>query len=101
MAGMDGFRCDLSALRQLTGQLAGHAGEAASLADSLGAITADTSRPDSDEMGRIGPGAVAELVGRLRGQLTDDSGAVDACAVLYGETDEGNNRRFSALLGRL
>jgi hypothetical protein len=100
MGGMDGFTCDLSALRQLTGQLSEHAGEAASLADTLGAITADTGRPDSDEMGRIGPGTVAELVGTLRGQLTDDSGAVDACAVLYGETDEGNNQRFSTLLGR-
>ncbi|OLF19302.1 hypothetical protein [Actinophytocola xanthii] len=97
---MNGFECDLSVLRQLTGQLTEHGGAAGSVADSLGAVTADTGRPDSDEMGRIGPGAVADLVAKLRDQLVDDSGGVDACAVLYQETDEGLDRRFTTLLGR-
>jgi hypothetical protein len=100
MGDNDGFACDLSALRQLIGQLGEHAGAAGSLSETLGSITANTGRPDSDEMGRIGPGAAADLLGALRGELTDDSGKVDACAALYSTIEGGNRSRFSTDAGR-
>lgn len=100
MRDMIGFECDPVALTALSGQLTGHAGQAEALTTTLGGITADTGRSDSDEMGRIGPGAVAELLGRMRTELDDDSGQVTATAAEYVLTDQGRRDVFSRISGR-
>lgn len=100
MGDADGFECDISVLRQLIGELAEHADAAGSLSETLGAITANTGRQDSDEMGRIGPRTVAGVVGTLSGEFTNDESKVDACAALYATIEEGTRRQFSTDVGQ-
>jgi hypothetical protein len=99
MGVMNDFDCDPDALTTLCGQLIEHAGQAEALTTTLGGITADTGRADSDEMGRIGPGAVAELLGRVRAELDGDGVRITTTAADYVLTDEGRRNAFSRILG--
>ncbi|MEV8441609.1 hypothetical protein AB0425_29865 [Actinosynnema sp. NPDC051121] len=87
MAEGDAFAVDLVALRELSGWLAGFAERAGRQGEVLGGVRAETGRADSDDAGRSGPGAVAELVAALRDALRGDGDQVEQSAAHYGDTD--------------
>jgi hypothetical protein len=87
VTGGDEFAVDLAALRELSGRLGGFADRAGQQGDALGAVRAETGRADSDDAGRSGPGAVAELVAELRDALRGDGEQVEQSAAHYADTD--------------
>lgn len=91
----DGYQVRPEALTELSGRLTAIAGDVQALSKALGGVTASTGRPDSDEMGRLGPADAADLADLLRGALTGDSGKLVTAVGMYTgrETNIANGFR--------
>jgi hypothetical protein len=93
-----GFTVHVPALHELRTRLTDLGGRAGSLSDLLAGVAADTGRPDSDRMGRLGPTDAAALAGRLRDGLHTDGGHVRDCATSYLSLDQAGAQRFGGVL---
>ncbi len=87
MSDNSGFSVDVDELRSFSGVLARLAERAKALAATLAGVTADTGRPDSDQMGRLGPTDASEVIGGICDEMTDDTALIARRADLYEEID--------------
>jgi hypothetical protein len=95
--GGTGFSVDISKLRSFSGSLQQLSDRGKELARTLSRVTADTGRADSDQMGRLGPSDVAEVVDDIATEMTDDVKLINDRAQQYEEIESQSSTTLAGL----
>jgi hypothetical protein len=97
MSDNDGFGVDVDELRSFSGRLGRLAEAGRALATTLAGVTANTGREDSDQMGRLGPTDVSDVIGGIADEMANDGELITKRADLYEEIDSRSSEHLATL----